>query len=1026
MHEKLKFLFLLVIVSAFVRPAFADIKCGDGGLIYCTALKRCMTTGDHAAACTSGPASTPFRCIDNVTKTVEYPSQCCPADSESSMTYCWDGSCVPSYRQCPKLQCTEDPSKNYTCPDTGICVSCPTECPRHTCPASSVVCWDSSCAESYDKCPCPPHNPYRCPATASSLGLIPGQCRSDIEHCPNATTLCPADKPVRCTDGTCQVQGKCIEPAECPATQVRCSDGVCRTNRAACDEYVQNGCHKDTPYLCEAGMCVATHQECPNPWVCRDAETPYKCLNGLCVDAPEHCPPLADSQGHCFKENMRTMCANGQCVEHFDVCPAIQPLSCGEVPAANLSKQCPDHLPYYCYEGDMFGSCVANQADCNLIGGCPSRYPHRCSDGLCVTGSAQCIDSATKLCNGCPSNKPNRCPNGLCKASEGECTLENGCPSSLPYLCPDGMCHQQLSECQNRTDTCPSNYPIRCQMGECVSSRGNCKSPDGCEFAGKFLCMDGTCVNEAKLCSPTIICPNATWHICANGQAVADLADCATMWNCPDATPYHCGQKVCAESADKCVYANCPTSAPIRCWNYGCVNNITQCPPRYGGGSYGDVYGGDYDRYYWSGNVTDIDYHGGRGTYEGIDYHLGGGGWLDGETGPTGGGWGGRGDGGVGACRGETPFNCYDGTCAKTPYECYATYNATCDYITCPDGSCVTSMDQCEAVQACPVIAPKRCWDGTCIAIEKECPTPLPGGEECEEGGIRCEDGVCREECAEINGCPLTHPVSCMDGTCSIDGESCTLECTGGQFKCFNGTCVDKFGQCDHPVPATIKTSCFTYGRNSSSVVDTDIVSAYDVNVTLGHVYIPPESFLSMTGIAADVSVCGLTDSEIFNVTGEMTGIISPVTHIELDGDVEFVRDPMEVSLMTPIDNMQPVESYCLARVANTTDDATNRTGNGFVCVDDNVTQDDDGNLVGRTTTAGILAFVEKSVAGPACQMPEPYQCPDFTCVTDFKDCPSEPFVPPVEPPDPTNPGGFAGRSSVGFLAIIVSCLFFF
>jgi hypothetical protein len=69
----------------------------------------------------------------------------------------------------------------------------------------------------------------------------------------------------------------------------------------------------------------------------------------------------------------------------------------------------------------------------------------------------------------------------------------------------------------------------------------------------------------------------------------------------------------------------------------------------------------------------------------------------------------------------------------------------------------------------------------------------------CEEGKIRCEDGICRSVCPAFHGCPTTSPFNCPDGFCAetIAGcaghSSCPLKTP---FRCADNSCVLDITEC--------------------------------------------------------------------------------------------------------------------------------------------------------------------------------------------------------------------------------------
>ena len=45
--------------------------------------------------------------------------------------------------------------------------------------------------------------------------------------------------------------------------------------------------------------------------------------------------------------------------------------------------------------------------------------------------------------------------------------------------------------------------------------------------------------------------------------------------------------------------------------------------------------------------------------------------------------------------------------------------------------------------------------------------------KECPEGYVLCADGTCASTTCTIRGCPVSRPVRCMDGSCTMSPDEC-------------------------------------------------------------------------------------------------------------------------------------------------------------------------------------------------------------------------------------------------------------
>lgn len=124
-------------------------------------------------------------------------------------------------------------------------------------------------------------------------------------------------------------------------------------------------------------------------------------------------------------------------------------------------------------------------------------------------------------------------------------------------------------------------------------------------------------------------------------------------------------------------------------------------------------------------------------------------------------------------CTSEVPYSCYDGTCRA-------------------------QKTDCPVIPACNMME-YRCANGSCQKDSKKCNV---NSVTCEQGLNKCEDGICRKECPQYNGCGLASPFQCSNGMCVKN----LLECVGYSmcqdpgtvFRCIDGTCMDDASKCSN------------------------------------------------------------------------------------------------------------------------------------------------------------------------------------------------------------------------------------
>jgi len=168
---------------------------------------------------------------------------------------------------------------------------------------------------------------------------------------------------------------------------------------------------------------------------------------------------------------------------------------------------------------------------------------------------------------------------------------------------------------------------------------------------------------------------------------------------------------------------------------------------------------------------------------------------------------------------------CTDGsTCVEDSNDCPLYATCAAGTVSCPNGSCAASGDECPSGISCPASAPilcsdnscvndaincpssrpclapraNRCADGSCVANVVDCPSSIV----CPPGSILCASGFCA---ASVADCPAAQAcaegyVRCSDGSCKADVSFCATKptCLSGQVLCPDGSsCASSVQACN-------------------------------------------------------------------------------------------------------------------------------------------------------------------------------------------------------------------------------------
>lgn len=188
------------------------------------------------------------------------------------------------------------------------------------------------------------------------------------------------------------------------------------------------------------------------------------------------------------------------------------------------------------------------------------------------------------------------------------------------------------------------------------------------------------------------------------------------------------------------------------------------------------------------------------------------------------------------SCRAGHPYRCDNGLCAIDAASCLdsQTMCPAQQSVRCPNGACVLNILTCAGLQelpsGCNNSAPNKCWNGACVNSTTLCPsTDMCVGEPtftrcplsqkcvantttdclgdviapCNPPSFSC--GSCESDvnnCATVQGCPLSMPTRCASGVCAAVGQCPpTVVCDVGQIVCADGSCQNSLQACP-PFPS--------------------------------------------------------------------------------------------------------------------------------------------------------------------------------------------------------------------------------
>ncbi|KAJ6246169.1 hypothetical protein M0813_19538 [Anaeramoeba flamelloides] len=876
--------------NEIVCPDSASIKCEDG---------TCTSDRSKCEKKTQCPQTRPIRCPEGtcVDQIINCPI---PVKCPEGKIKCNDARCVDTSDECPNETVMECGDNEIRCPEgscainkeacgqmrqcmsgeircwTGVCLlekDFESKCPEQpTCASDKVLCFDGVCRSSAKDCPnryqCPEHTPFLCPngdcQRKKDECQYMSHCGDDKFVCPDYTCVdalkdcgqmitCPESAPYWCHGRCVTSRSDCPALPKCGDLEVRCWSGECRF-RGQCKP-LPTKCNDEAPVLCPDLKCYASAADCEDkPRECPEGF--MKCPLGYCLPEGETCNRIPTKQcdepysfcpadGGCYEDASECekpdFCPEGErycrggCInddEDFEKnckgrCPFEKPLLCpgGECKrtyadctiAPGFRDRCKfsPKEPFYCLATD---SCVAKKNYCPILVDICNADKEMCADGTCRTDCTdvvkpECDDGLTycekygkclvkcPLDNGCVSEASYRCWDGECVAESTSCKPQeknNECKDN-GYQCPLGDCQTDSTQCKKR-NTCPVDSPVRCGNGNCVTTRDQCpsdSSSDRC-VEGEYKCMvDGSCVEDLNECIANNGCPLETPFRCpSDHECYADKSKCELKPNCPDDSPYLCASGKCtADSADCRPIIPCDEGEK-RCGKYCIADDaecIERCPPE-----------------------TPIFC---KNLFMCVSY--------------------------ISQCQEEKKcpvnqrFRCKNGKCVSKPKLCMDNVPDCEDgQIKCTNGECVDNAEECEAIPSCE-LGQLRCKDGSCADDENGCSSNnIPT---CNDDETYCDDGVCRKECPEFEGCGMGLFL-CPDGECA---EECEKE--DGKFKCWGGTYAENAVDCIKPLfrklPFDLEYS-LPIDEDSIIQIIENIDDALSDNTLLGSLQIPAGAIL--------------------------------------------------------------------------------------------------------------------------------------------------------------------------------------
>lgn len=679
-------------------------------------------------------------------------------------------------------------------------------CPEDTiCPYSYIPCSDLHCATSNTLCP----RAVACPPSTVLCGNLQ-RCGLSEEECSFVhKASCPPHAPILCADRvTCVISTSlCPSTPECPAGQVRCENGVCRQSAKECP--MPTPCPADRPVRCADGTCSAedpitcsTSAVCPRDFVLT--------TDGRCISLAGHGQALISSAGSC--PSYMVTCPDKTCAMSLHLCPSVPLCPTGLIRCHDGSCRpsialCPGHVAY-CPPPRVLcpnKQCVLHAEDCIPGVICPSSRPVLCPQGTCAVSMRHCLQSTLSEVLFYEWEQT--------QTADGQSASHTmtSTTANVPIAVTTML---QLMERTERTERTPSHSrKTKVSLGPSFSVQeyGNITVSSinftiiSREQAARR--HEGELVDLSILLDQPV-CPHAFPFLCPfSSRCVASLADCPSLLPCPTALPYRCFDGRCAASSSQCPdpasydeRTRCPLGYVLCPLTDLCKRSLSLCPTRhvckpeevlcvdgsckgfFGVPSTLPTYltaetvvgrlletflvGEEYDqslRSVQQNAVTTCLIE--KTTAEGYDRSC--------CTGNT--------------CDGNDYMQCIQAKIEISRQECELSLrrypckdcsDAQLDEMECPpsfkrcaDGRCISQTSTCSDIPLCPRTRPVRCANGQCVVTASLC----EGLTSCPEGQVLCEDGSCAlgyQACSSIQ-CPAERPVLCWDQSCRKAVKDC-------------------------------------------------------------------------------------------------------------------------------------------------------------------------------------------------------------------------------------------------------------
>ena len=513
------------------------------------------------------------------------------------------------------------------------------------------------------------------------------KCFSEDSECVEDTTKCG------CLSGIDKWNGYCYSSENNPIELVKNNQ-----NKITCINKIKSKDPSSKIYLCDDGTCRFSQDECKTTFEC---PLGYRSCGNKCILLSESC----SIQNTCSSDDV--LCWDLSCAKNYDLCPT-------RITCPKDKVLCPD-------------------GSCQLSGHCIQPFTRFCPNGQYQCPDFSCVENK----DDCKKNPVcdvglSLCENGLCKESCQE-TQE---PENK-FRCPNGKYVDNSKLCPSDIFI-PTGY-IKCSNGGIALNNEDCQYVQGgtsitCPNTKPILCPDFSCVSKSSECNINYIpkCPAHKPYQCWNNECRRSFDECPTQVTCPSESPVLCQNGFCVKSADECTEKLEDKCSMYRCFDGRCVSSMELCPTH--------VY-----------------------------------------------------------C-GKEQIKCWNGACVNDIKECQSTNLDSCSSLfpfRCPDGSCRSSYQDCSSITICPPNLPIKCFDNSCRASIKECPLY----QSCGENKISCPDGTCSlsfEECNTGITCLSGSPYLCSDNSCKVQLSDCPLppKCSKNEVLCPNGACVSSRQNC--------------------------------------------------------------------------------------------------------------------------------------------------------------------------------------------------------------------------------------